>query len=104
MCDAWDLSAYRWLGGVSCPRAGGPGMDRPTVAIVAAGEMGAAMGARLTEHGVAVRTSLAGRSAATAERAARAGFTIVADDAELADVDYVLSVLPRGEAMAVAER
>jgi 3-hydroxyisobutyrate dehydrogenase-like beta-hydroxyacid dehydrogenase len=79
-------------------------MDRPTVAIIAAGEMGAAMGARLTEHGVAVRTSLAGRSRATAERAARAGFTIVADDAELAGVDYVLSVLPPGDAIALAER
>src|SRR5579871_5532289 len=79
-------------------------MDEPSVAIVAAGEMGAAIGARLGEHGVAVRTSLAGRSRATAERASRAGFTIVSDDDELAAVDIVLSVLPLGDAVALAQR
>jgi L-threonate 2-dehydrogenase len=79
-------------------------MDRPTVAIVAAGEMGAAIGARLTEHGVAVRTSLAGRSHATAERAERAGFVVVADDRELVDVDYVPSVLPPADAIGLALR
>jgi len=79
-------------------------MDELSIAIVAAGEMGAAIGARLTERGAAVRTSLAGRSRATAERAAQAGFEIVTDDAELADVDIVLSVLPPGEAVALALR
>jgi hypothetical protein len=42
---------------------------KPVVAVIAPGSMGAAVGQRLTEHGVEVRTSLAGRSAATAARA-----------------------------------
>jgi putative dehydrogenase len=79
-------------------------MERTTIAIIAAGEMGAAVGARLAAHGADVRTSLAGRSAATAERAARAGMSNVGDDAELVEVDYVLSILPPGDAVALAER
>ena len=43
----------------------------PTVAIIAPGNMGAAVGARLTENKVKVLTSLAGRSAASAKRARR---------------------------------
>jgi L-threonate 2-dehydrogenase len=43
-----------------------------TVAIVAPGEMGAAVAARLGERGVRVMTSLAGRSAASVARAERA--------------------------------
>ena len=38
----------------------------PVVAVIAAGAMGAAVGRRLTDNGVTVLTSLAGRSAATA--------------------------------------
>lgn len=80
-------------------------MERLIVAIVAAGEMGAAIGGRLHRHGVDVRTSLAGRSAATAARAERAGFAIARDDEELVDgVAFVLSVLPPGDAVALAER
>ena len=44
----------------------------PVVAVIAAGAMGAAVGKRLTDHGVTVLTSLAGRSEATAARAAAA--------------------------------
>ncbi|MDE2166455.1 MAG: hypothetical protein KGJ66_08970 [Alphaproteobacteria bacterium] len=39
-------------------------MAGPTVAIIAMGEMGAGLAARLTARGARVRTSLAGRSAA----------------------------------------
>jgi 3-hydroxyisobutyrate dehydrogenase-like beta-hydroxyacid dehydrogenase len=80
-------------------------MERPIVAIVAAGEMGAAIGGRLHRHGVEVRTTLAGRSPATATRAQRNGFAIAADDRALVDgADVVLSVLPPGSAIALAER
>ena len=45
----------------------------PTVAIIAPGNMGSAVGRRLTEHKVKVLTSLAGRSEASAARARAAG-------------------------------
>ena len=43
----------------------------PTIVVIAAGEMGAAIGQRLHLRGATVRTTLKGRSAATIERSAR---------------------------------
>jgi 3-hydroxyisobutyrate dehydrogenase-like beta-hydroxyacid dehydrogenase len=74
----------------------------PVVAVIAAGAMGAAVGKRLTDHGVTVLTSLAGRSEATAARAAAAGMS-AASDAEIAAADFVLSILPPGDALALAQ-
>jgi 3-hydroxyisobutyrate dehydrogenase-like beta-hydroxyacid dehydrogenase len=65
--------------------------------------MGAAVGARLSEHGARVLTSLGGRSAATAKRAAEAGM-IGASDGEIAGTDFLLSIVPPGEAPALAKR
>ena len=75
----------------------------PTVAVIAPGNMGAAVGARLVEQGVTVLTTLAGRSAASAQRAAAAGITAV-DDAEIGTADFVLSIVPPAEALPLAER
>lgn len=76
-----------------------------TVAIVAPGEMGAAVAARFGERGVKVTTSLAGRSTASVARAKRAGMVAAADDDTLLDgADFFLSVCPPGEAVAVARR
>jgi 3-hydroxyisobutyrate dehydrogenase-like beta-hydroxyacid dehydrogenase len=75
-----------------------------TVAVIAMGEMGSAVGRRLRERGANVITSLAGRSAASAARAAQAGVGPVASDAELMQADFVLSIVPPGEALALAER
>ena len=76
-----------------------------TVAIIAAGEMGAAVAARLVEQGVHVTTSLAGRSNASAARAEKARMVPVADDdALVADADFFLSICPPGEAVALAVR
>jgi putative dehydrogenase len=75
----------------------------PTVAIIAPGNMGAGVGQRLTENGVAVLTSLAGRSAASEKRAREAGMRAVAD-AQLMEADFLLSILPPGEALALAQR
>lgn len=75
----------------------------PTVAIVAPGSMGAGVGKRLTDHNVKVLTSLAGRSAASAKRAAAAGMQAV-DDRQLAEADFLLSIVPPGEALALAQR
>ncbi len=76
---------------------------KPIVAIVAQGTMGAGIARRLTENGVEVRTSLAGRSAASARRAAEAGM-IDATDAQLAEADFFLSIVPPGDALALVAR
>jgi 3-hydroxyisobutyrate dehydrogenase-like beta-hydroxyacid dehydrogenase len=74
-----------------------------TVTIIAPGNMGAAVGGRLTENKVNVLTSLAGRSQASAARAKAAGMTAVAD-AQLTESDFLLSIVPPGDALALAQR
>ena len=75
----------------------------PIVSIMAQGGMGAATAARLTANGVEVRTVLAGRSAASAERAAKAGMRDVSE-AELVAADFLLSIVPPAEAIPLAQR
>ena len=74
-----------------------------TVAVIAAGEMGCSIGERLRRNGARVLTSLAGRSAATVERATRAGL-IDADDDAIAAADLILSIVPPKDAIALAQR
>ena len=71
------------------------------IAIIAQGAMGAGIGRRLAGKGATVLTSLAGRSAASAQRAAAAGMRD-ATAAEIAGADIFLSVLPPAEAKACA--
>jgi putative dehydrogenase len=75
----------------------------PVVAVIAPGMMGAAVGKRLVDHGLKVLTSLKGRSEETAERASAAGM-ISADDEEIARSDFILSILPPGDAVSLAQR
>jgi len=76
-----------------------------TVAIMAQGTMGAGVGRRLNERGAAVRTLLAGRSAASAGRAHAAGMQPASDENSLlSGADFFLSILPPGEAEALARR
>jgi len=75
----------------------------PVVAVIAPGMMGAAVGKRLVDNGVKVLTSLNGRSQETAARAKAAGL-IAASDEEIAGTDFILSILPPGDAVALAER
>jgi len=75
----------------------------PVVAVIAPGNMGAPVGGRLVEHGIKVLTSLAGRSRDSAERAARAGLVDAGDD-EIAAADLVLSIVPPGDAVSLAQR
>ena len=65
--------------------------------------MGAGVGQRLVEGGVDVVTSLAGRGADSAARAKAAGMRPV-EDAALADAETILSIVPPGSALALAER
>jgi L-threonate 2-dehydrogenase len=78
-------------------------MTTPVVAVIAPGMMGAAVGRRLTDHGLKVLTSLTGRSAETVKRARAAGM-VDASDNELAASDFMLSILPPGDAVALAQR
>ncbi len=75
----------------------------PVVAVIAPGMMGAAVGGRLVENGLKVLTSLNGRSAETAKRAKTYGMT-AANDEEIAAADFILSILPPGDAVALAQR
>jgi 3-hydroxyisobutyrate dehydrogenase-like beta-hydroxyacid dehydrogenase len=72
------------------------------VSIIAPGAMGAAVGARLVEHGVQVRTTLTGRSPASGARARDSGIHVV-DGSQLVDSDIILSIVPPGQALSVAE-
>lgn len=75
----------------------------PIVAIIAPGNMGAGIGRRLTENKVTVLTSLAGRSEESVKRAREAAMQTVEERA-LAEADFLLSILPPGDALALANR
>jgi len=72
------------------------------VAIIAPGAMGAAVGARLVEHGLEVRTTLTGRSESSRARAQDSGMRAV-DLPRIVDADIILSIVPPGQALSVAE-
>ncbi|NPU64045.1 NAD(P)-dependent oxidoreductase [Bradyrhizobium sp. 83012] len=75
----------------------------PSIAVIAPGAMGSAIAARLVEHGCKVLTSLEGRSRATQARAAASGMS-AANDSEIVNADIILSIVPPGEAVALAEQ
>jgi putative dehydrogenase len=75
----------------------------PVVAVIAPGMMGAAVAGRLVENGLKVLTSLTGRSADTLARAKKHGLTSAGDE-EIAAADFILSILPPGDAVALAQR
>lgn len=73
------------------------------VAVIGAGAMGAGIGLRLAEGGAAVWTDLDGRGELSRRRAAEAGMEAVGLD-RIAEADLVVSIVPPGAAVAVAER
>ena len=75
----------------------------PTIAVIAPGAMGSAIGARLSEHGARVLTSLEGRGPASRTRAEAAGMIHV-EDVDLAAADLLLSIVPPADAEALARR
>ncbi|HTV36407.1 MAG TPA: DUF1932 domain-containing protein [Xanthobacteraceae bacterium] len=75
----------------------------PVVAVIAPGMMGAGVGKRLADNGLKVLTSLKGRSHETLSRASTAGM-VGASDEEIAASDFILSILPPGDALSLAER
>jgi putative dehydrogenase len=74
----------------------------PVVAVIAPGMMGSAVAKRLTSSGVEVRTLLDGRSAATVARAKSVGMISATYD-QIAAADFILSIVPPGQALALAE-
>jgi 3-hydroxyisobutyrate dehydrogenase-like beta-hydroxyacid dehydrogenase len=73
------------------------------IAVIAPGSMGAGIAQRLHARGADVAVTLAGRGPASAARAA--GLARHESEAALADwADVVLSILPPGDALALAER
>ena len=72
------------------------------IAIHSPGAMGSAISARLVARGARVLTSLDGRSAATVERAAAAGMEDASPET-ITTADLILSIVPPGEAVALAE-
>ena len=76
-----------------------------TVAVIGAGEMGSAVGRRLRHLGARVITELAGRSKQSAQRVADAGLEVVDDDQRLVrEANFILSIVPPGVAIGIAER
>ena len=76
---------------------------QPIVAVIAPGMMGSAVAKCLTANGIEVRTALEGRGADTLARANDAGM-IGASDAQIAASDIILSILPPGSALQLAEK
>jgi len=74
----------------------------PIVAVIAPGMMGSAVAKRLTTAGLDVRTLLAGRSAESRARAAAAGMRDVSVE-QIAEADFILSIVPPGESLMLAE-
>src|SRR6266508_540219 len=94
-----DLSRFARPAGVEI----GERCMHPLVAVIAPGMMGAAVGKRLVDHGLKVLTSLEGRSFETSARAKAAGM-LAASDEEIVAADFILSILPPGDAVALAQR
>jgi 3-hydroxyisobutyrate dehydrogenase-like beta-hydroxyacid dehydrogenase len=76
-------------------------MMTPVVTVIAPGAMGAAVGKRLVDNGLKVLTSLKGRSQETQARAKQAGIAGASDE-EIAASDFILSILPPGDALSLA--
>lgn len=74
---------------------------KPVVAIIAQGQMGSAVGKRLTDNGLKVVTVLEGRSADSVNRSKAAGMIAVSPN-ELCAADIILSIVPPGEAEGLA--
>lgn len=75
-----------------------------TIAVVAMGQMGSAIARRLVERGARVVTSVAGRTAASADRAKAAGAEIVDDASLVENAELFLSVVPPSAAGETAQR
>jgi 3-hydroxyisobutyrate dehydrogenase-like beta-hydroxyacid dehydrogenase len=78
-------------------------VDKNLIGVLHPGEMGSAVGACLAQRGLTVLWASAGRSPATADRAAAAGLRDVGTASEMSSqADVILSVCPPHAALEVA--
>jgi len=78
-------------------------VDKNVIGVLHPGEMGAAVGGCLSQRGLTVLWASAGRSPATADRAAAAGMRDVGSAGEMSgQADVILSVCPPHAALEVA--
>ncbi|KAG1733546.1 6-phosphogluconate dehydrogenase C-terminal domain-like protein [Suillus lakei] len=75
-----------------------------TIAVVSAGAMGSAIAKRLVHAGCTVYTNLDGRSSSAHQRALDAGMTIVPLETLVSKSQWILSIVPPGEAFAFAQK
>jgi putative dehydrogenase len=73
------------------------------IAVLSAGAMGSAISVRLIEHGARVLTLLDGRSTTTVKRAAAAGMEVASEET-IAAANFILSIVPPGQAVPLAKR
>lgn len=74
-----------------------------TIAVIAAGEMGSAVGRRLVQGGCSVLTNLDGRSSKSRSRAEEAGLKDVPLSQIANQASFVLSIVPPSSAFSFAE-
>src|SRR5215475_14123365 len=78
-------------------------VDKTVIGVLHPGEMGAAVGACLSQRGLTVLWASAGRSRTTAHRAAAAGMRDVGTPGEMSkQADVILSICPPHSALEVA--
>jgi putative dehydrogenase len=75
---------------------------KPDVGIIAQGQMGSAVGKRLTRNALVVLTVLEGRSSESVKRAKEAGMESVSPQ-EFCESDIILSIVPPGDAQSLAQ-
>jgi L-threonate 2-dehydrogenase len=75
---------------------------KPVVGIIAQGQMGSAVGKRLTRNGLVVLTVLEGRSTESVKRAEAADMKSVSPQ-EFCESDIILSIVPPGDAQSLAQ-
>ncbi|KAG2355727.1 6-phosphogluconate dehydrogenase C-terminal domain-like protein [Suillus spraguei] len=76
----------------------------PAIAVVSAGAMGSAIAKRLVQAGCTVYTNLDGRSSSAHQRALDAGMINVPLETLLSKSNWILSIVPPGEAFAFAQK
>ncbi|KAG2137884.1 6-phosphogluconate dehydrogenase C-terminal domain-like protein [Suillus bovinus] len=76
----------------------------PAIAIISAGAMGSAIAKRLVQSGCTVYTNLDNRSPAAHQRALDAGMINLPFETLLSKSNFILSIVPPGEAFAFAQK
>jgi 3-hydroxyisobutyrate dehydrogenase-like beta-hydroxyacid dehydrogenase len=81
-----------------------PGAQRPTIAIMSFGEMGAGIASLLTRYSYRVVTNLDGRSGRTWERAKSLNVKMIPFTKLLETASILLSIVPPSEALPLAKK